>query len=98
MVSCFRFTAMASVKKVLVYGGKGALGSTCVKAFKAKNWVRCTSCPALPSPAHTHTPPQSCPGSRLTYIAAFLNRLRDCGAALKAGASLNYKYVLHTLN
>lgn len=29
---------MGSVKKVLVYGGKGALGSTCIKAFKAKNW------------------------------------------------------------
>ena len=26
-------------KKVLVYGGKGALGAACVQAFKNMNWV-----------------------------------------------------------
>lgn len=25
--------------KVLVYGGRGALGSQCVRYFKSKNWV-----------------------------------------------------------
>lgn len=30
---------MAS-RKVLVYGGRGALGSTCVSKFKELNWVR----------------------------------------------------------
>jgi len=34
----FLNSIMGSIKKVIVYGGKGALGSTCVKAFKAKNW------------------------------------------------------------
>lgn len=29
-----------SAKKVLVYGGRGALGSTCVSKFKELNWVR----------------------------------------------------------
>jgi dihydropteridine reductase len=29
-----------SSQKVLVYGGKGALGSAIVQYFKAKNWVR----------------------------------------------------------
>lgn len=28
-----------STKKVLVYGGRGALGSTCVAKFKELNWV-----------------------------------------------------------
>lgn len=28
-----------SAKKVLVYGGRGALGSTCVSKFKELNWV-----------------------------------------------------------
>lgn len=28
-----------SAKKVLVYGGRGALGSTCVAKFKELNWV-----------------------------------------------------------
>lgn len=28
-----------STKKVLVYGGCGALGSTCVNKFKSLNWV-----------------------------------------------------------
>lgn len=27
--------------RVLVYGGKGALGSAVVNAFKTKNWVQC---------------------------------------------------------
>ena len=30
----------AQVGRVLVYGGKGALGATCVAHFKSKNWVR----------------------------------------------------------
>lgn len=29
-----------SAKKVLVYGGRGALGSACVSKFKELNWVR----------------------------------------------------------
>ncbi|CAB3979823.1 Dihydropteridine reductase [Paramuricea clavata] len=29
---------MASLPRVLIYGGKGALGSTCISYFKAKNW------------------------------------------------------------
>ncbi|KAJ8687032.1 hypothetical protein QAD02_022826 [Eretmocerus hayati] len=29
---------MSSLGKVLVYGGKGALGSACVNTFKSKNW------------------------------------------------------------
>lgn len=28
-----------ATKRVLVYGGKGALGSACVSAFKAQKWV-----------------------------------------------------------
>lgn len=28
-----------SVRKVLVYGGRGALGSVCVSKFKELNWV-----------------------------------------------------------
>ena len=32
---------MASLPRVLIYGGKGALGSTCISYFKAKNWVSC---------------------------------------------------------
>ena len=28
-----------ATKRVLVYGGKGALGSACVKLFKSKNYV-----------------------------------------------------------
>jgi hypothetical protein len=30
---------MASHRRVLIYGGKGALGSACVKFFKSKDWV-----------------------------------------------------------
>ena len=30
---------MASTKKVLIYGGSGALGDSIVKYFKAKNYV-----------------------------------------------------------
>ena len=53
-----------SVTRVLVYGGKGALGSTVVSTFKAKNWVMsCTdrftmhACIILPRQTlHTHTP------------------------------------------
>ena len=30
---------MSFAGRVLVYGGKGALGSACVKHFKSKNWV-----------------------------------------------------------
>lgn len=26
-------------KRILVYGGKGALGSVCVDTFKAQKWV-----------------------------------------------------------
>ena len=29
-----------AVARVLVYGGKGALGATCVTYFKSKDWVR----------------------------------------------------------
>jgi len=29
---------MASHRRVLIYGGKGALGSACVKFFKSKDW------------------------------------------------------------
>lgn len=28
-----------SVGRVVVYGGRGALGATCVSYFKANNWV-----------------------------------------------------------
>lgn len=28
-----------AVKRVFVYGGKGALGAACVTQFKALNWV-----------------------------------------------------------
>lgn len=28
-----------SAKRVLVYGGKGGLGSVCVDTFKAQKWV-----------------------------------------------------------
>lgn len=28
-----------SIGRVIVYGGKGALGSACVTLFKSKNWV-----------------------------------------------------------
>jgi hypothetical protein len=31
---------MASTKKLLVYGGSGALGDLVVKHFKSKNYVR----------------------------------------------------------
>ena len=34
---------MASAARVLIYGGKGALGAACVSFFKSKNWVRCLS-------------------------------------------------------
>jgi len=30
---------MASQGRVIVYGGKGALGSTVVKFFRSKSWV-----------------------------------------------------------
>ncbi len=30
---------MAAANRVLVYGGKGALGSACVHYFKSKGWV-----------------------------------------------------------
>jgi len=30
---------MAAANRVLVYGGKGALGSACVKYFRSKGWV-----------------------------------------------------------
>ena len=30
---------MASIPRVLIYGGKGALGSTCISYFTARNWV-----------------------------------------------------------
>ena len=30
---------MASSPRVLIYGGKGALGTACVSYFKARNWV-----------------------------------------------------------
>uniref|UniRef100_A0A672KGZ7 Quinoid dihydropteridine reductase a n=1 Tax=Sinocyclocheilus grahami TaxID=75366 RepID=A0A672KGZ7_SINGR len=33
--------AVGEAHKVLVYGGKGALGSACVQYFRAKNWVSC---------------------------------------------------------
>ena len=32
-------TKMAA-SRVLIYGGKGALGVTCVNFFKSKSWVR----------------------------------------------------------
>jgi nucleoside-diphosphate-sugar epimerase len=34
---------MASAGRVLVYGGKGALGSTIVKYFRARSWVSVVS-------------------------------------------------------
>ena len=34
---------MAAASRVLVYGGKGALGSVVVSHFKAKNWVGAAS-------------------------------------------------------
>ena len=37
--ACFSsLLKMASLPRVLIYGGKGALGSTCISHFKAKNW------------------------------------------------------------
>ena len=33
---------MATVKRVLVYGGSGALGNPIVQHFKTKNYVRLT--------------------------------------------------------
>lgn len=30
---------MAATKRVVVYGGRGALGASCVKSFKAKSFV-----------------------------------------------------------
>uniref|UniRef100_A0A672MRG8 Quinoid dihydropteridine reductase n=1 Tax=Sinocyclocheilus grahami TaxID=75366 RepID=A0A672MRG8_SINGR len=33
--------AATEAPKVIVYGGKGALGSACVQYFRAKNWVSC---------------------------------------------------------
>ena len=30
---------MSVSRRVLIYGGKGALGSACVDLFKANNWV-----------------------------------------------------------
>lgn len=32
--------SMAVAGRVLVYGGRGALGSQCVQYFKSRNWVR----------------------------------------------------------
>lgn len=34
---------MAAVNRVIVYGGKGALGSRCVQVFRSKGWVRDTA-------------------------------------------------------
>lgn len=31
--------AAGEARRVLVYGGRGALGSRCVQAFRARNWV-----------------------------------------------------------
>lgn len=31
--------ASGEARRVLVYGGRGALGSRCVQAFRARNWV-----------------------------------------------------------
>lgn len=31
--------AAGEARRVLVYGGRGALGSRCVEAFRARNWV-----------------------------------------------------------
>nr|ACM09052.1 Dihydropteridine reductase [Salmo salar] len=30
--------AAGEARKVIIYGGKGALGATCVQYFKSKNW------------------------------------------------------------
>lgn len=36
--------AAVEARKVIVYGGKGALGSKCVEYFRSKNWVsRCST-------------------------------------------------------
>lgn len=35
--------AATEAHKVLVCGGKGALGSACVQYFRDKNWVSCFS-------------------------------------------------------
>lgn len=37
----------SNLGKVLIYGGKGALGSVCVNTFKAKNWVSTMNYPNL---------------------------------------------------
>lgn len=34
-----RMAASGEARRVLVYGGRGALGSRCVQAFRARNWV-----------------------------------------------------------
>lgn len=31
--------AAGEARRVLVYGGRGALGSRCVQGFRARNWV-----------------------------------------------------------
>lgn len=31
--------AAVGARKVIIYGGKGALGSKCVEYFRSKNWV-----------------------------------------------------------
>ncbi|PNI76041.1 QDPR isoform 2 [Pan troglodytes] len=31
--------AAGEARRVLVYGGRGALGSRCVQAFRARNWI-----------------------------------------------------------
>ena len=37
--SCFKYSSMDACRRVLVYGGKGALGRCIVDYFKANNWV-----------------------------------------------------------
>ena len=37
-------TIMAVTSRVIVYGGKGALGSVIVNYFKSKNWVSEIKC------------------------------------------------------
>lgn len=36
--------AAGEARRVLVYGGRGALGSRCVQAFRAHNWVMWRGC------------------------------------------------------
>uniref|UniRef100_A0A8C8H336 Dihydropteridine reductase n=1 Tax=Oncorhynchus tshawytscha TaxID=74940 RepID=A0A8C8H336_ONCTS len=45
--------AAGEARKVIIYGGKGALGATCVQYFKSKNWWVASG--DIPGPDTGHT-------------------------------------------